>query len=89
MSSSTVVACVDEHAKLKTKLKTNQAMVPDSVTLGIGFRYIGSPTTRDSAIGSPTTRDSAIGSPTTRDSAIGSPTTRDSAIGSPTTCDYS
>ncbi len=45
-------------------------------------RYIGSPTTRDSAIGSPTTRDSAIGSPITRDSAIGSPTTRDSAIGS-------
>jgi hypothetical protein len=70
---------VDEHAKLKTKLKTKQSSQP---SYGTGFRYIGSPTTRDSPIGSPTTRDSAIGSPTTRDSAIGSPTTRDSAIGS-------
>ena len=61
--------CVDEHAKLKTKLKTKLSSQP---SYGTGFRYIGSPTIRDSAIGSPTTRDSAIGSPTTRDSAIGS-----------------
>jgi hypothetical protein len=49
---------VDEHAKLKTKLKTKLSSQP---SYGTGFRYIGSPTTRDSAIGSPTTRDSAIG----------------------------